>query len=184
MRLPLLKKDEQTAVDLETLNRLVDAFLEKGFTYFDTALTYHGFKSEEPVREVLVARKHSMPISYMADFKPLSDGEYRVIDKVTEIINATPVIPCTACQCCVAGYPKKIAIPDYFALYNSEKRAVTDNISSQLVYYLNLSSTHGKAGDCIGCKACERACLQHLKIAEFMKDLSATFDKGPGLPTR
>ena len=80
--------------------------------------------------------------------------------------------------------PKKIAIPDYFALYNSAKRAVTDNVSSQFVYYMNLASTHGKAADCIACKSCEKACPQHLKISEYLKDVSATFDNGPGLPTK
>ena len=43
MRLPLLDKDEQTSFDTETLNKLVDTFLEKGFTYFDTAYTYRVF---------------------------------------------------------------------------------------------------------------------------------------------
>ena len=370
MRLPLLNKNDQTAVDLETLNTLVDTFLEKGFTYFDTALTYHNFKSEEFVRETLVkrhkrdafllatklpprilkaeadqerifkeqlekcgveffdyyllhnigasayqqacqydtfgfvqrkkqegqirnvgmsfhdtpelldeiltahpeldfvqlqinyidwenpviqshrchevARKHNMPIivmepckggnlaivpenaeklmksynpaasvpswavrfaasqegvimvlsgmntmaqvldntSYMTDFKPLNAAEYQIIAQVTDLINADTAIPCTTCRYCVDKCPKQIAIPDYFALYNSAKRAVTENISSQFVYYLNLTSTHGKAGDCIGCKKCEAACPQHLKIAEFMKDVSATFDNGPGLPTK
>jgi Predicted oxidoreductases of the aldo/keto reductase family len=47
MRLPLLNKDDQTSVDLESLNSLVDAFIDRGFSYFDTALTYHGFRSEE-----------------------------------------------------------------------------------------------------------------------------------------
>ena len=370
MRLPLLNKNDQTEVDLETLNMLVDTFLEKGFTYFDTALTYHNFKSEEFVRETLVkrhkrdafllatklpprilkteadqerifkeqlekcgveffdyyllhnigvsayqqacqydtfgfvqrkkqegqirnvgmsfhdtpelldeiltahpeldfvqlqinyidwenpgiqshrchkvARKHNMPIivmepckggnlaivpenaeklmksynpaasvpswavrfaasqegvimalsgmntmaqvldntSYMTDFKPLNAAEYQIIAQVTDLINADTAIPCTTCRYCVDKCPKQIAIPDYFALYNSAKRAVTENISSQFVYYLNLTSTHGKAGDCIGCKKCEAACPQHLKIAEFMKDVSATFDNGPGLPTK
>lgn len=370
MRLPLLNKNDQTAVDLETLNTLVDTFLEKGFTYFDTALTYHNFKSEEFVRETLVkrhkrdafllatklpprilkteadqerifkeqlekcgveffdyyllhnigvsayqqacqydtfgfvhrkkqegqirnvgmsfhdtpelldeiltahseldfvqlqinyidwenpgiqshrchevARKHNMPIivmepckggnlaivpenaeklmksynqaasvpswavrfaasqegvimalsgmntmaqvldntSYMTDFKPLNAAEYQIIAQVTDLINADTTIPCTTCRYCVDKCPKQIAIPDYFALYNSAKRAVTENISSQFVYYLNLTSTHGKAGDCIGCKKCEAACPQHLKIAEYMKEVSAAFDNGPGLPTK
>jgi len=49
---------------------------------------------------------------------------------------------------------------------------------------LNLTSTHGKAGDCVGCKNCEKACPQHLSITEFLKDVSKTFDNGPGLPTK
>lgn len=56
MRLPLLDKGDQTAVDMETFNALVDTFLEKGFTYFDTALTYHSYHSEEFVRQALVDR--------------------------------------------------------------------------------------------------------------------------------
>ena len=122
--------------------------------------------------------------SYMADFKPLCEEEYRIISRVTELINEDTVIPCTTCRCCVAGCPQKIAIPDYFALYNSAKRAITDNISSQFVYSVNLTSTHGRAGDCIGCKKCEKACPQHLKITELLKGVSAAFDNGPGLPTK
>jgi predicted aldo/keto reductase-like oxidoreductase len=122
--------------------------------------------------------------SYMADFKPLNEDEYRIISRVTEIINEDTVVPCTACRYCVAGCPKNIAIPDYFALYNSARRAVTTNTSNQFVYYLNLTSTHGKAGDCIGCRKCEAACPQHIDITKFLKEVSATFDSGPGLRTK
>jgi Predicted oxidoreductases of the aldo/keto reductase family len=370
MRLPLLDKDDQASFDTETLNKMVDTFLEKGFTYFDTAYVYHGFKSEEAVRETLVkrhtrnkftlatklplrmlkayddqekifneqlekcgvdffdyylihnigvssyqqactfdtfnfvlnkkkdgkiknvgmsfhdtpelldevltahpeldfvqlqinyidwenpgiqsrrchevARKHNLPVfvmepckggnlamipakaeklmkaynpnasipswairfaasqegvvmvlsgmttleqvldntSYMEDFKPLNDEEYKIINQVIDIINENTAIPCTTCRYCEAGCPKGIAIPDYFALYNSSKRATTDNISSQFVYYLNLTSNHGKAGDCIECKQCEKACPQHLKITEHLKDVSELFDNGPRLPSK
>jgi uncharacterized protein len=370
MRLPLLDKEDQTSVDSKSFNALVDTFLEKGFAYFDTALVYHGSKSEEFVREALVkrhgrdkfllatklpprmlkaeadqekifneqlgkcgveffdyyllhnlgvsayqdacrydsfgfvqrkkregkiskvgisfhdtpelldeilsahseldfvqlqinyidwenigiqsrrccevARKHGKPIivmepckggnlaqvppkaeklmkayapdsfaaawairfaasqegvfmvlsgmntmeqvldntSCMSDFKPLCDEEYRIISQVTDLINENTAIACTNCRYCVDECPNDIPIPDYFALYNSSKRAVTDNISSQFVYYLNLASTHGKAADCIACRKCEEACPQHLTISEYMKDVSETFDNGPGLPTR
>jgi len=56
MRLPLTDHNDQTAVDTGTLNRMVDTFLERGFTYFDTAYMYHAFKSEEFLREALVKR--------------------------------------------------------------------------------------------------------------------------------
>ncbi len=35
---------------------MVDTFLERGFTYFDTAYMYHSFKSEIALRESLVKR--------------------------------------------------------------------------------------------------------------------------------
>lgn len=370
MRLPLLDQNDQTSFDTETFNKMVDTFLEKGFTYFDTAYVYHGYRSEDAVRESLVkrhhrdefelatklpmrdfqsaedmerifneqlekcgvdyfdyyllhnvgvnaykkacqydsfgfgqrkkqegkiknfgmsfhdtpelldeiltahpdldfvqlqinyidwenpgiqsrrchevARKHGRPIlvmepckggnlalvpekaeklmkeynptasvpswairfaasqegvmmvlsgmntmeqlldntSYMADFKPLSKEEYKIIGQVIDIINENTAISCTGCRYCEKGCPKNIAIPDYFALYNSAKRAVTHNISSQFVYYLNLSANHGKAGDCISCKQCESACPQHLQITELLKDVSAKFDVTPAFPTK
>ncbi len=370
MRLPLYDKNDQTAFDTITLNKMVDTFLEQGFTYFDTAFTYHGFKSEEAMREALVkrhdrneftlatklpprmlksaedqenifneqlekcgveyfdyyllhnigvsayqqackydtfgfalkkkkegkiknvgmsfhdtpelldeiltfhpeldfvqlqmnyidwdnpsiqsrrchevARKHNMPVivmepckggnlalvpetaeqlmkayhpdlsvpswairfaasqegvimvlsgmstieqvldntSYMIDFKSLNDEEYKIINRVIGIINENTEVPCTTCRYCEAECPKKIAIPDYFALYNSAKRATCNNISSQFVYYLNLTANHGKASDCIGCKKCEKACPQHLKITEHLKEVSKVFDVAPALPTR
>ncbi|MDR3544052.1 MAG: 4Fe-4S dicluster domain-containing protein [Desulfosporosinus sp.] len=39
-------------------------------------------------------------------------------------------------------------------------------------------------GDCIGCKECEKACPQHLKITEHLKDVSAMFDATPQFPSR
>jgi predicted aldo/keto reductase-like oxidoreductase len=122
--------------------------------------------------------------SYMADFKPLNEEEYKIINQVIEIINENTAIPCTTCRYCEKGCPKKIAIPDYFALYNSAKRATTDNFSSQFVYYMNLTPNHGRASDCIGCKQCEKACPQHLKITEHLKDVSAKFDVTPQFPTK
>ncbi len=56
MRLPLLDKDDQGAIDHETLNKLVDTFIDKGFTYFDTAWMYHLSKSEDAVKKTLVDR--------------------------------------------------------------------------------------------------------------------------------
>ncbi len=53
MRLPLLEND---AVDIDTVCKMTDIFLERGFTYFDTAYMYHNFKSETVIRDALVKR--------------------------------------------------------------------------------------------------------------------------------
>ena len=54
MRLPLTDPNDGASVEL--LKTMVDAFLEKGFTYFDTAWMYCGFQSECAIREALVKR--------------------------------------------------------------------------------------------------------------------------------
>ena len=56
MRLPLTEKDNQESIDMEQLNKMVDTFIERGFTYFDTAYMYHNFKSEIALREAVVKR--------------------------------------------------------------------------------------------------------------------------------
>ena len=56
MRLPLINPDDQTSIDYEQLKKMVDTFLERGFTYFDTAYMYHNFISEKVLNEVLVKR--------------------------------------------------------------------------------------------------------------------------------
>ena len=52
MRLPMIGEE----VDMETTCRMVDAFLEAGFNYFDTAHPYIQGKSEEAVKQCLADR--------------------------------------------------------------------------------------------------------------------------------
>ena len=62
MRLPELNSDngikdgDTGVIDLEQVNQMVDTFLERGFTYFDTAWMYCNFHSEEATKECLVKR--------------------------------------------------------------------------------------------------------------------------------
>ncbi len=56
LRPPLLNKNDSMSFDKEQLCKMVDIFLERGFTYFDTAYAYHRSKNEELLREVLVER--------------------------------------------------------------------------------------------------------------------------------
>ena len=117
------------------------------------------------------------------NFLPLTEQEAAVVGEVTKIIEANTAVPCTGCAYCTHGCPKNIAIPQYFALYNNIIRT-TGSFSSQAVYYNNISLTHGKASECIGCKQCEKACPQHLPITEHLKTVAEKFEAGAGFPTR
>ncbi|MBE6574257.1 MAG: 4Fe-4S dicluster domain-containing protein [Ruminococcaceae bacterium] len=52
MRLPTVNDD----IDHSAFSQMVDAFMDAGFNYFDTAHGYHGGKSETALRECLVKR--------------------------------------------------------------------------------------------------------------------------------
>lgn len=56
MRLPLTAADDYSAVDMKLVEQMFDEFIDRGFTYFDTAYMYHDFHSEEVVRQALVER--------------------------------------------------------------------------------------------------------------------------------
>jgi len=56
MRLPQTDPNNPAAIDVEQVKQMVDLFLERGFTYFDTAWMYNGYASECAVKEALVDR--------------------------------------------------------------------------------------------------------------------------------
>ena len=52
MRLP----ETDGVIDLDKVCKMVDSYLDAGFTYFDTAYVYHGGNSEKIVKEAIVKR--------------------------------------------------------------------------------------------------------------------------------
>ena len=56
MRMPSLDPNDASKVDIQQVQQMVDLFLEKGFTYFDTAWMYNAFASESTAKTVLVDR--------------------------------------------------------------------------------------------------------------------------------
>ena len=56
MRLPVLDPADPASVDIGQLKQMVDLFINRGFTYFDTAIMYNGFASQRAIREALVER--------------------------------------------------------------------------------------------------------------------------------
>ena len=78
MRLPLPDPSVQGQVDLDQVCPMVDAFLERGFTYFDTGYMYHDYNSERVVRQAVVERHPreaftlatKLPLALMKDSAP------------------------------------------------------------------------------------------------------------------
>ena len=56
MRLPILEENDFTSIDYEQVNQMVDAFMDAGFNYFDTAYVYHEGISEDAFKKCVVER--------------------------------------------------------------------------------------------------------------------------------
>ncbi len=116
-------------------------------------------------------------MSYMKDFKPLSDSEYKAVEKAGEIIKNSILVPCTGCHYCTdpstGGCPKKIDIPRFFQLYNDQNKY---SLSNGLKWnYGEASKNGGSPADCIGCGHCERHCPQKIQIISELKKVKEIF---------
>lgn len=112
-------------------------------------------------------------ISYMKDFKPLTETELEAVEKVCKIFKGQDLIPCTACEYCVAECPKNIAIPNLFGDRNAKK--VYNDWSSGSYYKLHTTG-NGKPSDCIQCGCCETVCPQKLPIRKLLKEVGELFE--------
>ena len=56
MRLPLIDENDEASVDYNQVNDMADLFMERGFTFFDTAYPYHEGNCEVAFRKAVVER--------------------------------------------------------------------------------------------------------------------------------
>ena len=116
-------------------------------------------------------------LSFMKDFKPLSDSERETVAKAVKVLRGASEVPCTGCNYCVdAGCPMRIPIPKYFRLYNTEKLLGNVGFSIHEEYYWNLAENCGKASECLGCGNCESVCPQHIHIIDNLVKVKELFE--------
>ena len=56
MRLPILEENDFKSIDYEQVNQMVDAYMDAGFNYFDTAYVYHEGIGEDAFKKCVVER--------------------------------------------------------------------------------------------------------------------------------
>ena len=163
MRLPLLDSNDKKSIDFDQVSRMTDIFLEKGFTYFDTAYPYHDQASEIAVRECLVKR-HPRDSFLLADKMPIIR-----VRKPEDY----PMYFEEQLQKCGVDYF------DYYLLHNigvdryDRTKATGGTKSGQ--YYERSRIGHGAAKDCLHCGLCEEICPQHIEIRSFLEKFMNAF---------
>lgn len=114
-------------------------------------------------------------LSYMSDFKPLSEEEKKVIEEAMNILQSIEQVPCTACHYCTEGCPMKIQIPDIFKAMNLEL-IYNDTPGAKKRYENATMEPHGKASSCVKCGQCEVQCPQHIHIREWLDKVAQTLE--------
>ena len=80
MRLPQ-KSDNPTDIDIDTLKKMVDLFIERGFTYFDTSYVYHNGESERAINKALVQRHDRNTYTLASKLPAFSITEEEQVEK-------------------------------------------------------------------------------------------------------
>ena len=109
-------------------------------------------------------------LATMGDFKPLTEAEYDMIDKVRTIYQGLHKVPCTGCRYCVDGCPAGIPIPDIFNVFNEKKRNREGNTADA-----DYAAFEVNASACLGCGQCEKECPQHLHIRQLLEAVDKAF---------
>ena len=101
-------------------------------------------------------------LSYMEDFRPLTEKEHQLLEQVKPIYQGATRIPCTGCRYCEEKCPAGIPISTMFAQINQlHKKEGTPKED-----YAALE-VHGD--ECLKCKLCVSACPQHLQVCQLVE---------------
>ena len=113
-------------------------------------------------------------VSFMKDFKPLTDAEQQVIAQAQQALLAIDRVPCTDCKYCVSGCPEQIPIPDAIAAINDYNRY--GNLERAKGSYNFATAGKGVSSACIQCGTCEDACPQSIDIINQMARAAELFE--------
>ncbi len=100
-------------------------------------------------------------VKTMKNFVPFTSEEFKVFDRVREIIREVKQLPCTKCNYCAEVCIQNIPISQAFSVYNSYLSAKISRTEARekLAEYESVNT-------CVKCGKCERNCPQNIKIRE------------------
>ncbi len=109
-------------------------------------------------------------LSYMEDFKPLTEEERALLEQVKPIYQSHTRIPCTGCRYCEENCPAGVPISTIFAQINTlHKQEGTPKA--------DYAALETRADACVGCDSCTAACPQHLQVRQLVAQADTVLRK-------
>lgn len=103
-----------------------------------------------------------------SDFKPLSDEEMKLVEKIRNAYLESGSIPCTECRYC-QPCPKGVLIPEIFSIYN--KYVQNQDIEQFRKDFFAIKEEHSPQS-CIKCGKCEQICPHSIEITKKLSDIA------------
>ena len=122
-----------------------------------------GFEGVEMVLSGMSNREQMEDnLSYMEDFRPLSQADHQLLEQVKPIYQSATRIPCTACRYCEEKCPAGIPICTMFAQINQlHKKEGTPKE--------DYAALEVQGDACLKCELCVAACPQHLQVCQLVE---------------
>ena len=117
-------------------------------------------------------------LSFMRNFRPLSDEEKEVISRVREALKKIPIVPCTSCNYCAKVCPANIAISGTLSALNTVKLYNGLATAKQAERWA-VDPDKKHAYDCLKCGKCEAACPQHIPIRKYLEEAVKVLELKP-----
>lgn len=108
-----------------------------------------------------------------SDFKPLSEEETAVVEKVAKTLNSRMKNNCTDCRYC-QPCPVGVNIPANFDHWN--KYAVYGDKENSIKRWADFNDEE-KAKNCVKCGECEKKCPQKINIRDDLEKLQKEMDE-------
>ena len=106
----------------------------------------------------------------LSGFRPLTEDDKIMLDKVAHLFRMSNPIPCTGCRYCM-DCPAGVNIPQVITVYNYYKLKGARHLFD--IYYAAHLDDSEKAEKCTACGQCLERCPQSIDIPTRMEEIAA-----------